>query len=291
VQTTGTASNACDGTFQVIFRYCGLLVMVTKRICTNNIRAFFLALSLLFILEVLYGLEAPAEENEVQSPYHVYVFKGSDSNPPFEFLDDGQPAGMNVELLRGVAQTQGLKIHIELGPWERVYEEFKTGQIDGLTGLNQSDAHIQNADFAFPAVISSYALFVRNDSYEKSFKDGWNGSIIVKAGDLANDYLIEIGFNGPLLVENSFQGVLRSLTEGHGDGALVPQYQGIYLCNHMNLKDIVLSEAAIFPWAYGFAVQPGNEFFLEHLNEGLYKFAASGEYFKVWSRWCSETLP
>lgn len=264
--------------------------MVTILTGTNNVCAFFSALLLLSI-SMIFVLEAPAEENKLQPPDRVYVFKGSDSNPPFEFLDNGQPAGMNAELLRRVAQIQGFKIHIELGPWERVYEEFITGQIDGLTGLNHSDTHKQNADFAFPSVISSYSLFVRNDSYEKSFKDGWNGSIIVKAGDLAHDYLIEKEFNGPILVENSFQGVLHRLAEGHGDGALLPQYQGIYLCNHNKLKGIVLSESALFPWAYGFAVQPGNDLFLRHLNEGLYKFAASGEYFKVWSRWCSETLP
>ncbi len=257
----------------------------------KSIRTVLWCMHVLFLSSLLFAKGVHGENNDKDSPDRLFIFKGSDANPPFEFIEDGRATGMNVELLQGVARVMGLNIRIELGPWDQVREEFQRGQIDGLTGFCQTRERKRFADFTFPSVISSYALVVRADSSDKSFTDGWNGSIIVRNGAASHDYLLNNGFKGKILEEPSPHAVLRSLAEGRGDGALLPYYQGVYLRNRMGLTSLVLAEESVFPWAYGFAVALGNEELLERLNKGLYKFVASGEYLNIWLRWFSETLP
>ncbi len=257
----------------------------------RRFRLCFLYIQFLFVFALLSASRAYGVSEDTGNSGHQYLFKGDEDNPPFEFMENGQATGMNVELLKGVALETGLNIRIELGPGEQVLEEFKSGKIDGLTGLHQTRESKSFSNFTFPSVISSYALFVRRDSYEQNFTDGWNGSIAVKNRDLAHDYLIKTGFKGTIFKLQSTEAILHCLAEGHCDGALLPHYQGIYLRNRLRLDNITLGEESVFPWAYGFAVASGNDELWERLNEGLYKYVASGKYLNIWIRWFEETLP
>jgi len=47
----------------------------------------------------------------------VLVVSGDNAYPPYEFLENGKPAGFNIDLIRAVSEVMGLRIRIELGPW------------------------------------------------------------------------------------------------------------------------------------------------------------------------------
>ena len=208
----------------------------------------------------------------------TYVFKGKQASPPFEYLEDGRPTGLNVELLEAVARVMELDIRIELGPWAEVRREFEEGRIDGLTGFYITRERTETADFAVPISYGFYALFVRQDSPFTSLEDAWHASIIVQRGDLAKDYLQENGFPGVLLRTNSPADALRRLAGGYGDAALVNSTQGRYLCEQLGLRNLKPVNVEYIPCISAFAVTKGNQWLLGQLNEGLRIVTLTGEY-------------
>ncbi|MCA9554064.1 MAG: transporter substrate-binding domain-containing protein, partial [Myxococcales bacterium] len=61
----------------------------------------------------------PASASAIgDGPVEELVYGGDHAFPPYEFLDeDGEPAGLNVDLIRAVAHEKGFRVRIELLPW------------------------------------------------------------------------------------------------------------------------------------------------------------------------------
>lgn len=52
----------------------------------------------------------------------VPIVSADHAYPPYEYLDNGRPAGFNIELIQTVAEVMGLAIEVRLGPWQKVLE-------------------------------------------------------------------------------------------------------------------------------------------------------------------------
>lgn len=55
--------------------------------------------------------------------------------PPYEYLDGGKPAGMDVEMLRAAAARAGVSVEFRFVPWVRAEAMAKGGQADGIFSL------------------------------------------------------------------------------------------------------------------------------------------------------------
>src|SRR5207237_62505 len=72
-------------------------------------------------------------------------------SPPFTAINaQGQPEGFAVELLRAVAEDQGLRIQFDLRPWQEVYTDFQAGRGDILGLVASSEERASLMDFSLP---------------------------------------------------------------------------------------------------------------------------------------------
>jgi polar amino acid transport system substrate-binding protein len=55
--------------------------------------------------------------------------------PPYEFLDQGQPTGIHVSLLREVAERLNIRLRLESLPWLRAIDLAEHGEVDGIFSL------------------------------------------------------------------------------------------------------------------------------------------------------------
>ena len=117
---------------------------------------------------------------------------GDYSYPPYEFLNEqGEPDGFNVEIMRAVAKAMDLTVHISMYPWVDVRDSIETGEVDIVMGMYRTEERDKSVDFSVPHFISTYAVFVRNDSKIKKVSDVMDKRIIAQRGDLAHDFLVE----------------------------------------------------------------------------------------------------
>ena len=211
---------------------------------------------------------------------------GDHAYPPFEFLNDhGEPDGFNIELVRRVAEIMGLSITIELTEWSEARRRLEHGEVEMLAGMYRTPAREQIHSFTVPHFVASYALFVPRSSNVVHLDDVANGVIIVHAGDLAHDYILENGIGREVVAVENWQEVLTLLDEGGGDAALFGMGQGTRKVQNLRLRNIRMIEAPVLRRPYAMAVQRDDAQLLAVLNEGLNVLKSTGEFDELYRRW------
>lgn len=72
------------------------------------------------------------------APLAPLVLLGDRDLRPYEFLDNGQPRGVNVELVQAVARVLGRPLELRLAGWEEAQARMLSGEGQGLTFLGRT---------------------------------------------------------------------------------------------------------------------------------------------------------
>lgn len=211
--------------------------------------------------------------------------RGDWNYPPFEFIENGEAKGFNVDLMKAISRVMGLEIDLELYNWKKVTEELAAGQIDIITGMNYSKDRDKIYDFCKINLKVFPSIFVRKESTIKSLSDLKNREVIVQNGDIMHDYALKHLGNSKLIVVESHLEAVKLLSSGKHDCALLAKMQGMYFATRAGIDNIRTIDISISPLLYSPAVREGNNYLLDILNEGLQILKVTGEYDKIRERW------
>ncbi len=216
----------------------------------------------------------------------LIVVGGDHNYPPYEYLENGNPTGFNIELIQAIAGTMGFEVEVRLAPWNQVRRQLEQGEIDMLAGMYFSEVRAASVDFSLPHTHVAPGLFVRVDSAVKDFEDARGLSILVQQNDIMHEYLEQTAFTQNIFTVSDPSDALQALAAGEYDAALLSsQAQGWYFIDRFNITNLRRVETGIPPQRYCFAVQKGNNDLLQQLNEGLNVLNATGEYHQISERW------
>lgn len=263
---------------------------------------FLFLIGALFFVPVLFYSQVPVyvnadndasrgSLNENSSDEHLF-FRGDYNYPPFEFInEEGEPEGFNIDIVKAVARKMNRKVNIDLGPWTEVRDQLERGEIDAITGMYRTPEREKLVDFSIPHSVVSYVLFVRYGSSIKSLNDIKDKEIIVQEGDLGHDYVIRKNLGSSVIALYNWEDVLRELSRGGGDVAVVSMLQGMKLKNELGLENIKTVGSPLFQARYCIAVQKGRSDLLFAVNEALSILKASGEYDNIYEKWFGVRTP
>jgi PAS domain S-box-containing protein len=215
------------------------------------------------------------------------IIVGGDRDfPPYEFLENGNPTGFNIDLIRAVADVTDLDIEIRLGPWSKIRQDLEQGRIDLVTGMVYSEARSKLLDFSVPHTMISPGLFVRTDSPVRTLADIRGKEIIVQENDIMHDFLRTSGLTQRIITVADPSEALRLLASGKYDGALLSsriyKYSVVGKFGFNNLKEV---KTDLPPQRYCFAVAKRNSALLYKLNQGLVILKSTGMYQKIYDKW------
>ncbi len=215
----------------------------------------------------------------------LITVEGDFNYPPYEYLDNGIPSGFNIDIIRAVAEVEGLDITINLRSWNDVIEDIEKGYCDVVSGMYFSPERAALYDFSMPHNIVSHSIFVRNDSPVTSLEDLAYKEIIVQRGDIMHDYALKNFPDAKIIPVSSQEDALQLLDTGKHDAALLGKLQALF---HAEKKEVnrVISVGPGFAFSeYCFAVRKGNAKLLGQLNEGLTLIKKSGRYDQIYKKW------
>jgi len=101
------------------------------------------------------------------------VVATEDNYPPFEFVQDGQPAGLDHDLYKLLKDWAGFQVRQEILPWQGLLAGVVSGQFDvALSAATISDQRAQQLYFAMPiAEATHYYMKRKGDTRIQSIKD------------------------------------------------------------------------------------------------------------------------
>src|SRR5574340_142556 len=210
---------------------------------------------------------------------------GSASNPPFEYLANGQPTGFNVDLVQAVAQEMGFETEIVLTTPEQARQDLLDGKIDMIAAMAYPSSRESLFDFSVPIMYTSFNLYVPSNSTARSLEDVRGKQIIVQSGTIAQNYLVDQRFTSQIILVNNQEEAVKLLSQNKYDGAILNRIQADYWISKLGVTNVRRIKTDLFDVKLAFAVAKGNSGLLAKLNEGLYTLNTTGQLHAIQEKW------
>lgn len=241
-----------------------------------------LAICLITAIGLLAPCPARAQE-EVKGPLVI----GTELDyPPFSRSNvEGDPVGLNVDIVRALGEVLDVEIELRIDTWSRILTGLVTGDLDAIAGMYRSPERDRQFDFSEPFAVVEHTVFSRRDAAPvEGLEDLAGESILVMRGDIMHDVARGSPFLRNLVPTTTQAEALRLLSGGVGTYALVARYPGLYWIDELGLTNLVEQPFRTERIDYCLAVREGESTLLSLLDEGLAELRANGRYRELYER-------
>lgn len=211
---------------------------------------------------------------------------------PFEYQgDSGEVEGFDADLIRAIAEAEGLEIEIKHVDWDGLFPALKAGDINVIiSAMTITDERKEVVDFSDPYFEASQIICVKEDSAIASLEDlvgkpvgvqqNTTGQYAVEELEGVNDDDIKKYPTTPDALMNLQNGLVEAVV---ADAPVVLNY--ITTNPDCGLKTVTDDFEKEF---YGIAVTKGDTELLEKINSGLAKIKEDGTYDEIFAKYFGE---
>ena len=246
-----------------------------------------LALAMILIVAVSALIASPVSANaaEVGDPSAVkgktYAVGTDTTFAPFEYRENGKMTGIDMELIRAIAQEEGFEVTIQSLGFNAALQALSSNQVDVvIAGMSITDERKATYDFSNPYFQSGIQMAIaeNNDSIT-SYKDLDGKTVVAKTGSegesYAKQHASEYGYTVTSVDQSST--MYEMVKSGNADAVFDDYPVLAYGVSQNNGLKIVTPKVP--HGEYGMAVNKGkNADLLAAIDDGLNKLIASGEY-------------
>jgi glutamine transport system substrate-binding protein len=218
-----------------------------------------------------------------------YVVGTDAVTPPFVYMDKGELAGFDIDLIEAIMDEAGLKYKAENVGWDPLFALVESGEVDiGMTSITITEDRKQSYDFADPYFESKLMILAKDGTDIKNALDLKGKKIGVQnatTGQVAVEKIV--GQNDPSILKYETLGVaFLALKNGDVDAVITDNtVANEYVKNNPNDNFVAISDDVNFePEYYGVLFKKGNDF-VEEFNIALKTVIDSGKYSEIYERW------
>jgi PAS domain S-box-containing protein len=221
----------------------------------------------------------------------VEVRAGLEQNPPLSFIDEqGQAAGILVELLNQVATREGWQVVYVPDTFDRCLDKLKDGQIDLMVTIAYSKERAELFDFNRLNVIGIWGqLYAAQGSAIQSYFDLEGRRVAVMRKDIHHQafrsLLEKFGVNVTYVPVDNFDAVFAAIHGGQADAGVVGR---LFALRNDEAYRVQATPLIFNPIEVHYAVRKGqNGHLLAAIDRQLELFKADRDspYYQSLERW------
>lgn len=212
--------------------------------------------------------------------------------PPFETKDDqGNPAGISVDLGNALGQFLGRPVKIENINWDGLIPSLQTGKVDMIiSSMTITKERQEVVDFSDPYSRSYLALLVNKESGISSPEDlDQEGKVIdVKKGTIGAIYAKNQLTKATVNALSSENAAVTEVLQGKADAFIYDQLT-VYRQHQKNkeVTDIVqIPSQDSEDW--GMVVKKGNTALLSQVNDFIKNYKEAGGFDEITNKYMAE---
>lgn len=230
------------------------------------------------------GGEGSGDGGDLQDSYVVAT---DSSFVPFEFEQDGEYVGFDMDIINTIADEVGFEVDLEVTNFDGMIPGLQTGSFDiAIAGMTITEERAEAVDFTDPYYKSGLRVAVPIDNDTINGVEDLEGMTVAsRLGSTSADY-IEENIEGA--TANTYEQLDQAYlaVEGGGADAILydaPNVEYYILTSDEESLQIVgdLLEAQ----DYGIAVSQGNEDLVAAMNEALAGMIEDGTYTEIYEEW------
>ncbi len=204
--------------------------------------------------------------------------------PPFEMTDEktGEIIGFDIELIKAIAENQGLQVKIQSLGFDGLIPALQSGQIDiAASGMTITEARALEVQFSDPYINAGLALAVQEGNDTIQTVEDLQGLVvgvqIGTTGAIEAQELLDKGIIKDLKTFNTVDIVMLELTNGGVDAVIndLP-VTNAYIAKQAGAIKIV--GEPLTSESYGFAIRLDDKELGEKINAGLAALIEDGFY-------------
>lgn len=232
---------------------------------------------------------ATAKATPVKASYTIVA---DSSFAPFEYQDEtGKYVGIDMELIKAIAENQGFTITIQNPGFDAALNAVQAGQADAvIAGMSITDARKEIFDFSDAYYSSNILLAVKNGSDITSY-EGLKGKTVGAKNGTASYTFLEGNkdkYGYTLKAFDEASGMYDSLNSGSIDALMDDEAVLLYAIQQG--RDFATPIPGEKSGEYGFAVKKGtNPELIEMFNNGMAALVQSGKYDEILNKYFNST--
>ena len=202
--------------------------------------------------------------------------------PPYEYIENNQVVGIDVEIAAAIAEKLGLELKVENMEFDSIISSVKGGKVDiGAAGMTVTPERLEEVNFTTSYATGVQVVIVTEDSpitsVDDLFAEGANTTIGVQlatTGDLYSTWDIEDEGLGTVDRYNKGADAVMALKSGKVDCVIIDNEPAkAFVAENEGLK-ILDTEYAVED--YAIAVSKNNEELLEAVDKALNELIEDG---------------
>lgn len=195
--------------------------------------------------------------------------------PPYEYYEDGDIVGIDVEIAKAIAAKLGMELQIEDMAFDAIIPAVTSGKADfGAAGMTVTEERQRSVEFTDTYANSNQVAIVKEDS-DITGSDALAGKIIgvqlVTTGDALATEIKDA------TVERYNKGLeaVQSLTQGKIDAVVIDQATAEAFVK--KTEGIKILEEKMSEEEYAIAIKKGNMELVEKMNEAIKELKEEGK--------------
>jgi polar amino acid transport system substrate-binding protein len=239
------------------------------------------------------AVPAPAEEPEFGTVVEGQLTIGSDIPfPPFEYRENGELTGFDVDMMEEVASRLGLETNWIETDFDTIFTQLAAGRFDVVASATTiTEEREQMVNFTEPYYLAQQAFVVNTQETPdlQSVDDLQSGAVVaVQTGTTGEAWARENVPDG-VDVRSFLNAPDTYIALEAGNVAAVVFDEPSAVTEAADREALEVVEIIDTGERYGFAVNPENEALLDEINRVLREMIDDGTYAEIYERY--EELP
>lgn len=208
--------------------------------------------------------------------------------PPFEMEKNGNLVGFDIDLMRAIAEKEGMKVRFKSMQFDGLIPALQTNQIDAtIAGMTITKQRMKTVNFSNAYYRAGQSILTMPDSEIKSFDDLKGKLIGTQRGTSSVSYMKNHGIPDSKIKQYDDISTAYNGLENGGVNAVV--YDNPVNLNYIKkhkTKAKIVGKLLIGEYT-GIAVNKKNTQLVKKLNNGLKELQQNGTYNKLFDKYFS----
>lgn len=217
----------------------------------------------------------------------TYTVASDTSFVPFEFEEDGEYVGFDIDIINEIADRVGFEVDLATTNFDGIIPGLQTGTFDiAIAGITITEERAQTVDFTNPYYKSGLRIAVGVDNTDiQNVEDLEGKTIASRLGSTSASYIEENIEGATANTYEQLDQMYLSVEGGGSDAVLYDAPNVEYYILTAGEDSLKVVGDLLEAQDYGIAVAKDNDDLLAAMNEALAEIIDDGTYAEIFEKW------